>query len=822
MGKTAFPAEKSIMIDTYKYSSFYNHVMDTPRIGVYVCHCGFNIAGVIDVKRVAEEASKLEGVVLSKDEKYLCSQQGQDLLKKDIHEHRLNRIVIAACSPKLHELTFRRALEDAKLNPYLLEMVNIREQGSWVHMHNPSEATLKAVDLTRMGVAKARLLKPGKKMKVPVRREALVIGGGVSGIQAALDLANNGFQVYLVEKEPSIGGHMAQLDKVFPTNDCSICVLAPKMADLVKHPKIKLLSYAEVKEVTGYVGNFKVKIFLKPRYVDSEKCNSCGVCEEVCPIKVPNEFDKGIKPRGAIYRPFPQSIPPIYTIDTENCIGCGLCVAVCEPDAIDFYQKPVEIELNVGTIIVATGCDIYDPSKTHDYGYGIYQNVITSIELERMLCSTSPTGGYVLRPSDKKPPKRVAFIQCVGSRSKKANEYCSVVCCAYAMKEAQCIKERHPETSIDIFYIDIRTPGELEEYFERTQAEYSVRFIRGKVAEVYEDPVTKNITLFVEDTVLGKMLELEYDLVVLSVGLTPQKDTEKIARILGLSRSWTGFLAPAHPKFKPVDTMVDGIFVCGAATGPKDISTSVIQASAAAARAAALMSAGEYEIEVLPSVIDLDKCKSCLLCSKVCPYSAITVENRKPQINPALCKACGICAAACPANAIEVPSFTSEQIMAQIREALKLSGTTHDLEPKIIAFCCNWCGYAGADNAGLTRSSYPANVRIIRLLCTGRIDTRFILEAFKEGADGVFIAACHPPDCHYVKGNKHCLNRYELIKNIADMLGIEPQRIRFEYISASEGPKFAKAITEFTEEIKKLGINPVKAMRLKSILVKAK
>jgi heterodisulfide reductase subunit A len=398
--------------------------MEEPRIGVYVCHCGVNIGGVVDCKAVAEFAKTLKNVVVARDYKYMCADPGQEMIKKDIKEYSLNRVVVAACSPRLHEPTFRRCVAEAGLNPFLFEFANIREHCSWVHMHEPEKATEKAKDLVRMAVAKARLLEPLEFIKVGVTKRALVIGGGVAGIQAALDLADMGFETILVEKSPSVGGRMAQLDKTFPTNDCSICILAPKMVDVAKHPNVKLYAYSEVVDVQGYIGNFKVKIMKKPRYVDETKCTGCGQCAEVCPIEVPNEFDMGLGMRKAIYKPFPQAVPSKYTIDKEHCIECGLCAKVCGPNAIDFNQKPEFIEVEVGTIICAIGYDPFDPTVREEYGYGVYDNVITALELERMINASGPTGGKVIRLSDGKKPKRIAFIQCVGSRDAKVgNKY---------------------------------------------------------------------------------------------------------------------------------------------------------------------------------------------------------------------------------------------------------------------------------------------------------------------------------------------------------------------------------------------------------------
>lgn len=646
---------------------------EEPRIGVYVCHCGINIAGVIDVEDVAKYASKLKNVVVSKDYKYMCSDPGQEMIKEDIKEHNLNRIVVAACSPRMHEPTFRTACQEAGLNPYLFEMANIREHSSWVHMREPEKATEKAKDQIRMAVAKARLLEPLEKPKVKVEKSALVIGGGIAGIQASLDLADQGFKVYLVEKTPSIGGKMAQLDKTFPTMDCSACILTPKMVDVARHPNIELLTYSEVKEVDGYIGNFKVKVEKHPRFVRESDCTGCGLCADACPIEVPNEFDLGLGTRKAIYVPFPQAVPLIYTIDKENCVGCGMCQNVCDPDAIDFEQKPEIIELQVGTIIVATGFEIFDATKKEEYGYGVYDNVINGLEFERLINASGPTGGKLLRPSDGKEPKSIGFIQCVGSRDETVgNNYCSRVCCMYAIKNARLYKEKHPEAEIYIFYMDIRAFGKgYEEFYKAAQEEYGIKFIRGRPGEVIEDPETKNLIVRVEDTLLGEPLEVDLELVVLSVGMEPPKDAEKIQRLLRISRGTDGFFLEAHPKLRPIDTLTDGVYLAGAVQGPKDIPDSVAQGSAAAARAAIPMAKGEVEVEPIVARVDTEKCIGCRICERVCDFGAIEVAERKAHVNEALCKGCGACAGACPTGAMQIKHFKDEQILAMIQAAFR-------------------------------------------------------------------------------------------------------------------------------------------------------
>ena len=646
------------------------------RVGVYVCHCGVNVGGVVNCPEVAEYAKTLPNVVVAKDYKYMCSDPGQSLIQDDIKEHNLNRIVVAACSPRLHEPTFRRCVEEAGLNKFLFEFANLREQDSWVHMTQPAEATAKAKDLTRMAVAKARLLEPLEASKVAVDKKCLVIGGGVAGIQSALDLADMGFKTYMVERNPTIGGRMGQLDKTFPTLDCSMCILAPKMVDTSKHENIELITYAEVKEVDGYIGNFTVKVEKKPRYVKEEDCTGCGQCQEVCPIEIPNYYDEGVGMVKAAYIPFPQAVPLCATIDKDYCIECNLCVQACGPDAIDHNQQPTEIELEVGTIVAAIGYDPFDPSSIYQYGYGRFSNVITAMEIERMINASGPTGGHVIKPSDGIEPKRVAFIHCVGSRDEQIGKpYCSRVCCMYSMKNAQLCIDHEPDTEVTCYYMDIRSFGKgFEEFYKTSQEKYGIEFIRGRPAEIIEnDDLT--LTVRAEDTLLGKVTEYTYDLVVLSVGLEPPKGSNELRQTLGLSRTSDGFYMEAHPKLRPVDTLTDGVYIAGVAQGPKDIPDAVAQGSAAASRASIPMAKGEVEIEPITADTDTTVCGACEVCVELCPFGAVSIEgegaDKHAAINVALCKGCGTCVGACPSGAMNQNHFKTEQIMAQIAAALE-------------------------------------------------------------------------------------------------------------------------------------------------------
>lgn len=772
------------------------------RIGVYICHCGLNVAGVIDVVALQEMATKLEDVVIAREIQFLCSDSGQEGIIKDIKENKIDRVVIAACSPRLHEKTFRHVMEKAGLNPYLMEMVNIREQCSWVHAGDPQMATQKAFDLIRMGVAKARFLKELSATRSKVSRNVLIIGGGVAGIEAALNLADAGFPVTMVEKDSTIGGKMALMNEVFPTNDCSICVLAPKMTEVQNHPNITLYTYSEITDISGSVGKFHVKIKRKPRFVLEKKCKGCvDLCSTVCPVEIENPMDYGVGKTKAIYMPIPQAVPQVVLIDPDHCVGCGLCSQACPAEAVDYEQKAEDIELEVGAVIVATGYQLFDASRKKEYGFGKYPDVITNMQLERMLNSSGPTGGRVLVPSTCKPPKRVAFIQCVGSRDKTVgNEYCSRVCCMAALKNAQMIKERYPDTDITIHYIDIRAAGEMyEEYYVRTQA-MGVDFIRGKVAEIYAGEDGKPVIRY-ENTLECRPEEEAYDLVVLSTGYEPSKSAEGIGRMLNLSRRQDRFFASAHPKMRPVDAPVSGVFLAGCASGPKEIQVSIAQGSACASKVMQLLGTGEIEADPMGAHVDSDKCIGCKTCLEVCKFGKISIEDKTAIIDEISCHGCGDCSAACPVGAIQMRNFENEQILAQVREAT----ANKSQSPFIVAFLCNWCSYACADLAGMSRLSYPTNIRIIRTMCSARVSPEFVLEAFKGGADGVLVAGCRLDECHYIYGNFDAKHRLDVLKEILTEIGLDPRRIKTLWISAAEGERFTSTITEFVEELKEIG-----------------
>jgi heterodisulfide reductase subunit A len=771
------------------------------RMGVFICECGRNIGVTVDVAKVAEKSRKLEDVVIVDTNKYSCSETGQNSIRTAIRENKLNRIVVASCSPKLHLETFKATVESAGVNPYLFEMANIREHCSWVHRHEKEAATEKAFELIEMAVAKARLLEPQIEPKVRITPKAMVIGGGVAGIQAALDLADSGYYVYLIEKSPSIGGIMATLDKTFPTMDCSICILGPKMSDVQNHPNINLMAYSEVKKISGYVGNFKAEILRKARYV-TEDCTACGECKDSCPVAVPDKTDGNLSWRKAIYMPFPQAVPSQFVIDIEQCRGvnpilCGKCREVCREkgsDYIHFDDKDRLEEIKIGTIIVATGFKPFDASKIPEYGWGRYKNVLNSLEFERLFNAAGPTEGMLVRPSDMKLPKNVAFLQCVGSRDKRFNTYCSNFCCLETIKSSLLIKEHWPDIEIYVFYIDIRAFGKgFEELYYKAR-KLGVQFIRGRPSEIQEDPETKNLKVFVEDPSEKCFITPEFDMVVLSVGADPP-DTDVVP--VPLARGADGFLLEAHPKLKPVDTASRGIFIAGGVESPKDIKESVTQAGAAAVRALSMMARGEIKVEPIFSEVDSSLCSSCGTCTTRCPYGAISVEEKKvtpATVNQALCLGCGTCAADCPQDCIRMRHFTDEQILAQILAAL-----SRHPQNKVIVFACTFCSYGGADLAGVSRMQYPTNGRVIRTMCSGRVDPDFIYESFKLGAGAVTLTGCHPQDCHYISGNQFAIKREKRIRRWLDKQKIAQNRFAIEWISAGEGKKFQNLMKRMSE-----------------------
>jgi heterodisulfide reductase subunit A len=640
------------------------------RIGVFVCHCGVNIAGVVNVKRVVEEAKSIPGVVHAEDYTYMCSEPGQDLIVKAIREHKLDGVVVAACTPSLHYETFAKAVERAGLNRYMLEMVSIRELDSWVHI-DKNLATEKATRLIAAAVAKLTGNKAYEPIRVKVTKKALVIGGGIAGITASLSLAKMGIPVILVEKTPSIGGKMAMLHETFPTLDCAQCILTPLMAEVARHPLVKIYTLTEVESVEGYVGNFKVKLRVKPRGVRVGECRLCGFCERVCPVEVPSEFNRGLSKRKAVYIPFAQAIPAAYTVDFEHCTKCGRCVKVCPTKAIDLDQREEVVEETVGAVIVATGYDLYPGEKLPEYMYGAENDVVDSLQFERILDVQGPTRGEIKRPSDNRPVKRVVFIQCAGSRDINHLPYCSKICCMYTAKHALLFMERVPGGEAYVFYIDVRAGGKgFEEFIKRAQ-EHGAVYIKGRVSRVYRDRETGDVIVEGYDLLDNREVVIRADLVVLALGVVSALD-RKLAESLKIPVDQYMFVSEIHPKLRPVETPVSGVLVAGTAQGPKDIPESIAQAASAAAKAAELLLAGHIEKEPLVAEVNRDKCNGCRVCITVCPYGAVEITDGKARVNEALCEGCGACAASCPVGAIQLRNYSEEQALEVVKAVLKV------------------------------------------------------------------------------------------------------------------------------------------------------
>ena len=654
------------------------------RIGVFVCHCGTNIAATVDVEKVVEAIKNEPGVVHAEDYQYMCSEAGQSKIQEAIKEKHLTGVVVCSCSPRMHENTFRKAVEKAGLNPYMLEIANIREHCSWIHK-NREEATEKAIILARAAVAKVHLNAPLQPGESKVVKRALVIGGGIAGIQTALDIADAGYEVDIVEKTPSIGGRMSQLDKTFPTLDCSACILTPKMVEASAHERINLFTYSEVEKVSGFVGDFKVDIRKKARSVDMSKCTGCGVCSQKCPSKkTPSEFNRGLGTRSAIYTPFAQAIPNVPVIDREHCIKfqtgkCGLCSKVCAAGAIDYTQEDEIVTREYGAIVVATGFDMIKLDKFGEYSYDTCPDVITSLEFERLTNAAGPTKGHLERLSDHKEPKSLTFIQCVGSRDTtcRGKSYCSKICCMYTAKHAMLIRDKYPDVQVNVFYIDVRTPGKnFDEFYRRAVEEYGVNYIKGQVGKVAE--VDGHLRVQAVDLIDNRRIMLDTDLVVLAAAIEPDPSVRKLATMLTASIDTNNFLTEAHPKLRPVESPTAGIFLSGVCQGPKDIPETVSQAGAAAAKVIGLLAKDKLVTNPCTAKPDERYCNGCRSCEKVCPYGAITYEKKLvmdhgvkeermvASVNSALCQGCGACTVACPSGAMDLQGFSNRQLIAEV------------------------------------------------------------------------------------------------------------------------------------------------------------
>jgi heterodisulfide reductase subunit A len=767
-----------------------------PKIGIFVCECGGNIGDVIDVKAVVDIVKNWEGVTVAKYNKYLCSKPAQEMIVEAIKKENLDRAVVASCTPRMHLTTFQSVLERAGLNPYMLEFVNIREQSSWVHgPHASAEATRKAISLIRGGYERSRELEPLETISEKCSREILLIGGGIAGITAALELGYLGFKVHLVERKPSIGGNMAKLTKVFPTLDCAQCILTPRMAEVGRNPNVNLLTYAEVQDVSGRPGNYSVKVFMKPRGVDIEKCRSCGVCAKVCPVTVPDEFNEGLSQRKAAYIEFPQAVPSAYTIDFDACTKCGKCEKLCPAKAISLEDKGKTVELSVGAIILATGYELYDARNLEMYGYGNYKDVITMMDLERLTSATGPTGGYIKR-ADGSDVKKMAILLCAGSRDKNYVPYCSRICCMYSLKQAFVLKKMLG-IDVTIHYIDIRATGKGYEDLYWRDEEAGVVFIRGKVAEIYKNNSSGKIVVLAEDTLSGETGEYEYDLVALATPMVPPVGLKELADKMKVATGEDGFVTEKHPKLDPVDSLVSGVFVCGCALSPKDVRDTVSDGLGAAARASLFLKGDSVTTSPEKAFVVVNLCDGCGECVKVCPVNAIRMEDGKAKIDPFQCVGCGACVPVCPREAIDFRNSTARQLVADLRGVLadKQSG-----EVRVVAFVDRNVGYTGMDFLGLDRTNYPENIRIVSVPSTAILGLKHLLCAFGFGADGVLV----------IEGSQEIDERFTKKRMIEfgrelGKYGVESMRVRYSYVPLPVYKKAAELFTMFVDRIKKFG-----------------
>jgi len=776
---------------------------DADKVAVFLCNCGSNIADSIDVESLRERYEK-QGIPLVDVDDHLCSDQGVSDLVEKIRKSKVKRVVIAGCSPHLHRELFSDAVKDAGIDPGHLHMANIREQCSWVHYDDPETATRKAAAIIDTGIAEVRESNPIPTHTLPMIQKAMVIGGGVAGITSALELADSGIETYIVERKGFLGGHMAKWDKLFPTFDCSICILGPMMARLSRHPNINILTLTEVTEVRGNVGRYRVTVKKKPRFVDIETCTGCNRCIEICPVEVYDEYNSGLGKRKAMVRPSVDAVPIAPYIDTENCIGCQSCAGVCDPKSLRYEQEEETEVIEVGAVILATGFKPFDPTVVEEFGYGRLPDVITSLELERLMNPEGPSGGKLIRPSTGQPPKNIVFISCVGSRSHRFERpYCSRVCCTASTKEAIQVKQQLPDSDVYIFYSDLRVFGKgHEELYVRAGEEYKINFIRGAVGEVLHDPITNRISIRAEDTLLRRMLEFDVDLVVLMIGMDAEPSNVEIARMFKVPLDENGFFLEQHPKLGPSTTASKGVFLAGVSQGPKDIADSVAHAGLAASKVKTLFASGDIITEVCTPSFNEELCISCRLCEQICSPKAIKFnESNFPEVDLAACRGCGACAAGCPSGALDLPCMSNDQLESATKAAVEFN----PLKPAIVGYLCRWCAYTAADRAGTSRIKYPPNMIPIQVPCTGRLNADTLLTAFAAGADGVAVMGCHVQDCHYRSGARYAKDRTDSMKKILKVAGIDSQRLYFGSASASEADLFAEQVTRFVNDITKLG-----------------
>jgi heterodisulfide reductase subunit A len=760
------------------------------RVGVFICRCGGNISDIVDIEKLK---SSINGDVIEEFEN-LCSINGRKIIRDKVINENLDRVVIAACSPITHEKTFQDYIKP--LNPYLMDMVNLREQCSWIH-DDGEKATEKGATLINAAIEKVKQSQAVDPILYQTPESAAVIGGGISGISAALSLAKQGIKTYLIEKEPSIGGKMVKIGKVFSpvklAEECGMCLLNPIMNELIWHENIEILTNTNILTAERRGGKFNILLENKPRYVDVEKCISCGKCRNVCPVEIPDSWNDGLSKRKAIYKPFSQSYPDAYTIDIENCKKCGKCIKECAMDAIYLKGENEMIPLEVGSVVIATGHETFDPNLRPEYGYDRYEDVITQSELGRIMGVNGPTKGKLKMLSTGKVPRRVVMIQCVGSRDEKpdGHKYCSKVCCMVALKNANIIKHKYPDTEVIICYTDMRTPGMYEKYYKHGQ-ENGIKLLRGRPGEVSK--TGNSLIVRVEDTLQKEFNEIETDMVVLSTAMEPSKGTKEIAKIMDVGLTEDMFIKETHPKIKPVTTDVKGAYVCGTAQGPKDITDSIIQANAASSKVSEMMNDG-LEIEPFIAEIDNDKCNLCEECINICRYKAMSIQDEEIYIDPMSCSGCGKCLTVCKPNAINIHGNIDEKIFATIDGMLK---DKKENETRILVFL-DQVGYTAADNIGVNRVNYPESIFIIKVHSVNRVMPKHIIYALENGADGIFIGE-YPGDLMYHEVEK----KIENIKKQIKKHGMNPERLKFSNVYIPYFRGLANKFKEFDTEIKAL------------------
>jgi heterodisulfide reductase subunit A len=779
------------------------------KVGVYLCECGGNISDVVDVEEIRNHVRAWDNIAAIRKDNYLCSKPAQETILADIERHGLDRVVVAACTPRMHLHTFQEVLKRAGLNPYLLEFSNIREQCSWVHGPHLSEvATRKAERIIRGSYERSLYLDPLEETSEGASEEVLVIGGGIAGITASLELEAQGRMVHLVEREPSIGGHAARLTKVFPTMDCAQCIITPRIAEVGRKARINLLSYSEVQSVSGRPGNYSVTVQRKPRGVDPELCTACSICARVCPVKVPNEYNEGRSERPAVYLQFPQAVPSIYTIDFNHCTRCGLCADKCPSDAIRLDDEGALMTFEVGSIVFATGFRQYPAADLAEYGYGVYSDVITMLELERLTNLTGPTRGRMTRFSNGEDATKIAMVLCAGSRDKNRYiPYCSRICCMYSIKQAIMLREMLGK-EVWVYYTDIRAAGRgYEELYWRAQ-KAGVIFVRGKASEVWRNSGSGRLVVRAEDTLTGRVLEEEFDTIALAVAMIPPKGLEELAQAASIPLGEDGFVQEKHPKLDPIESLKTGIYACGCSLGPKDLRDTVTDSLGVAAKVVTFLGKGRVFASPEKAYVDPGTCDGCGDCVPVCPVAAIILEDRKAEIDPFICNGCGGCVPICPHEAIDFKNSTRAQLRATLRGGLM---DKEEGELRLIAFVEKTIGYTGVDFLGLDRAQYPESVTVVQVPTTAFLSIGHILDAFSAGADGVIlIEGTKAIDEDFMK------KRIEAFGDELEDIGVDGMRLYYSLIQLPAYKNIARIFENHHSTIKDLGplnLDELKAVR---------